>query len=83
MPKRADAGVKVANLCRELGASSLTFYKWRAKFGGMGVSMMSRMRALEEESRRLKRMYPVEKLKVEIVAEAFEKKWCGNLVDVK
>ena len=52
--KRADAGVKVPDLCRELGVSSATFYKWRAKFAGMDVSMMSRMKALEEENRRLK-----------------------------
>jgi len=53
--------------------SSATFYKWRAKFGGMNFSMMSRMRALEEGNRRLKRMYLKEKLKTEIVAEALEK----------
>jgi len=51
--KRADAGVKVPDLCRELGVSSATFYKWRAKFGGMDVSMMSRMKALEA----LEKMY--------------------------
>ena len=73
--KRADAGVKVPDLCRELGVSSATFYKWRAKFGGMDVSMMARMKALEEENRRLKKMYLEEKLKAEIVAEALQKKW--------
>jgi len=44
--KRADAGMKVPDLCRELSVSSATFYKWRAKFGGMDVSMMSRMKEL-------------------------------------
>jgi len=73
--KRADAGIKVPNLCRELGVSSATFYKWRAKCGGMGVSMMSRMKALEEENLSLKKMYLEEKLKAEIVAEALEEKW--------
>ena len=73
--KRADAGIKVPDLCRELGVSSAPFYKWRAKFGGMDVSMMARMKALEEENRRLKKMYLEEKLKAEIVAEALEKKW--------
>jgi len=71
--KRADAGVKVPDLCRELGVSSATFYKWRAKFGGMDISMIARMKALEEENRRLKKMYLEEKLKTEIVAEALEK----------
>ena len=53
----------------------ITFYKWRAKYGGMDVSMMSRMKELEEENRRLKKMYLEEKLKAEIVSEALEKKW--------
>jgi putative transposase len=73
--KRADAGVKVPDLCHELGVSSATFCKWRAKLGGMDVFMMARMKALEEENRRLKKMYLEEKLKAEIVAEALEKKW--------
>ena len=73
--KRADAGIKVPDLCRELGISSALFYRWRAKYGGMDVSMMSRMKELEEENRRLKKMYLEEKLKAEIVAEALEKKW--------
>lgn len=61
-------------LCRELGISSATVYKWRAKYGGMDVSMMARMKELEEENRRLKKMYVQEKLKAEIVAEALAKK---------
>jgi len=73
--KRAEAGVAVPDLCRELGISTATFYKWRSKFGGMDTSMMSRMKELEEENRRLRRMYVEEKLKAEIVAEALAKKW--------
>ena len=73
--KRAEAGVAVPDLCRELGISTATFYKWRSKFGGMDTSMMSRMKELEEENRRLRRMYVEEKLKAEIVAEALTKKW--------
>jgi len=73
--KRVEAGIGVADICRELGISTATFYKWRAKYGCMDVSMMSRMKELEEENRRLKKMYLEEKLKVEIVAEALEKKW--------
>ncbi len=63
------------NFCRELDTITATFYKWRAKHGGMDVSMMSRMKELEEENRRLKKMYLEEKLKAEIVSEALEKKW--------
>jgi putative transposase len=73
--KRVEAGIAVPDICRELGISTATFYKWRAKYGGMGVSMMSRMKELEDENRRLKKMYLEEKLKAEIVSEALEKKW--------
>ena len=73
--KRVDAGIGVPDVCRELGISTATFYKWRAKYGGMDVSMMSRLKELEEENRRLKKMYLEEKLKAEVVAEALEKKW--------
>ena len=73
--KRVDAGLGVPDVCRELGISTATFYKWRAKYGGMDVFMMSRRKELEEENRRLKKVYLEEKLKAEIVAEALEKKW--------
>ena len=62
-------------LCRGHGMSSATFYKWRAKFGGMDASMMARMKELEDENRRLKKMYAEERLKAEIVQEALAKKW--------
>jgi putative transposase len=55
--------------------SSATFYKWRAKFGGMDASMMARLKELEDENRRLKKMYAEERLKAEIVSEALAKKW--------
>ncbi|MBO9876089.1 transposase, partial [Xanthomonas sp. D-99] len=54
--KQAQAGAPVPELCREHGISSATFYKWRSKFGGMDVSMVARMKELEEENRRLKKM---------------------------
>jgi putative transposase len=62
-------------LCREHGMSSATFYKWRAKFGGMDTSMMARMKELEDENRRLKKMNAEERIKAEIVQEALAKKW--------
>lgn len=71
--KRVEAGLAVPELCRELGISSATFYKWRSKFGGMDVSMMSRMKELEAENTRLRKMYVEEKLKAELRAEALEK----------
>lgn len=73
--KEAEAGVPVAEVCRKHGMSDATFYNWRSKYGGMDASMMKRMKELEEENRRLKKMYAEEKLKAEIVQEALEKKW--------
>lgn len=73
--KQAEAGAPVPELCREHGMSSATFYKWRAKYGGMDASLMNRLKELEEENRRLKKMYAEERLKAEIVQEALQKKW--------
>ena len=73
--KEAESGVRVPELCRTHGMSDATFYKWRAKFGGMDASMMMRLKELEEENRRLKKMYAEERLKAEIATEALEKKW--------
>ena len=73
--KRVDAGLAVPEICRELGISTATFYKWRAKYGGMDTSMIARMQELEAENARLKKMYIEEKLKAEIVTEALAKKW--------
>ena len=73
--KQAEAGSPVPELCREHGMSSATFYKWRSKYGGMDASMMSRLKELEEENRRLKKMYAEERLKAEIIQEAMAKKW--------
>ena len=52
--KQAEAGVKTADICREHGISSVTFYKWKAKFSGMEVSDARKLRSLEDENRRLK-----------------------------
>ena len=73
--KRVDAGLAVPDVCRELGIRTATFYKWRAKYGGMDTSMMARMKELEAENARLKKMYIEEKLKAEILNEAITKKW--------
>lgn len=73
--KEAENGIPVTELCRKHGMSDASFYKWRAKYGGMDVSMMKRMKELEEENRRLKKMYAEERLKADIIQEALEKKW--------
>jgi len=56
--KQAESGTPVPALCREHGMSNASFYKWRSKFGGMDASLMKRMKELEDENRRLKKMYP-------------------------
>ena len=72
--KQNESGTPVTELCREHGMSDATFYKWRAKFGGMDASLMKRMKELEAENRRLKKMYAEERLKSEIRKEALEGK---------
>lgn len=73
--KQNESGATVPDLCREHGISSASFYKWRAKYGGMDASLIKRMKELEDENRRLKKMYAEEKLKAEIAKEIIEKKW--------
>lgn len=73
--KEAESGVPVPELCRKHGMSDASFYKWRTRYGGMDTSMMKRMKELEEENRRLKKMYAEERLKAEIVTEALAKKY--------
>lgn len=74
MLKQNESGVSVPDLCREHGMSSAQFYKWRAKFGGMDASMVKRLKELEDENRRLKKMYAEERLKAELRQEALEGK---------
>ena len=71
--KQAEAGKPVPELCREHGMSSATFYKWRSKFGGMDASMVARLKELEAENAKLKKMYAEERLKAEVVSEALQK----------
>ena len=73
--KEAESGAPVTELCREHGMSSATFYKWRAKYGGMDASLMKRLKELEEENRRLKKMYAEERIKADIARDALQKKW--------
>jgi putative transposase len=72
---QANSGIPVSELCREHGMSSATFYKWRAKYGGMDTSMITRLKELEAENSRLKKMYADERLKAMIVQEALTKKF--------
>ena len=74
MIKQNEAGVSVPDLCREHGMSSAQFYKWRAKFGGMDASMIKRLKELEDENKRLKKMYAEELIKADIRQEIIEGK---------
>ncbi len=73
--KQADNGVPIPELCREHGMSNSSFYQWCTKQGGMDASLMTRMKELEDENRRLKKRYAEERLKAEVIQEAMEKKW--------
>jgi putative transposase len=71
--KQAESGVPVSELCREHGMSSASFYKWRAKYGGMDASMVSQMKAMEAENKRLKRMYAEMSMQNDLLKEALGK----------
>jgi putative transposase len=72
--RQAEGGVPVAELCREHGMSNASFYKWRAKYGGMDASMISQMKAVEDENRRLKKMFAELSMQNELLKEALGKK---------
>ncbi len=72
--RQAENGVAVPELCREHGISTASFYKWRGKYGGMDASMMRQMKALEDENRRLKRMFADLSMQADLLKEALEKK---------
>jgi putative transposase len=73
--KQAETGSPVPSLCREHGISSATFYKWRSKYGGMDASLMGRMKELETENAKLKKMYAEAQLAAEVLKDALSKKW--------
>ena len=72
--RQAEGGMPVAELCRAHGISSATFYKWRVKYGGMDASLISQMKAMEEENRRLQRMYADLSMQADLLKEALGKK---------
>jgi len=73
--KQAEAGVKVADLCRKLGVSEATFHRWRAKYGGLDVSDAKRLRQLESENSRLKRLVAELTLDIQMLKDVLGKKW--------
>ncbi|ANC52583.1 transposase [Brevundimonas sp. GW460-12-10-14-LB2] len=73
--REQEAGVTTAEVCRRHGVSSATFYKWKAKFGGLDVSEARRLKALEDENARLKRMLADAMLDNVALKELLGKKW--------
>ena len=73
--REQEAGVPVADLCRKHGLSSPTLYKWKAKYGGMDVSEARRLKALEEENAKLKRMLADSMLDNVALKDLLGKKW--------
>jgi putative transposase len=71
--KEAEGGISVIDICRQHGIGNATFYKWRAKYGGMDASMMKRLKELEEENQRLKHMYANAAMDNEILKETLKK----------
>jgi putative transposase len=72
--RQAEGGVPVAELCREHGMSSALFYRWRSKYGGMDASMIAQMKGIEDENRRLKKMFAELSMQNELLKEALGKK---------
>jgi putative transposase len=72
--KQSQDGTPVPALCREHNISSATFYKWRTKYGGMDANLMGRLKELEAENRRLKKMYADTQLDMDILKEVLAKK---------
>lgn len=73
--KEADAGMAVKDLCRRHGFSEASYYLWRSKFGGMEVADAKRLKALEVENARLKKLLAESMLEVEVTREVLRKKW--------
>jgi len=73
--KQAEGGMKTAEVCRQHGVSPATYYKWKAKYGGLEVSEARRLRQLEEENRRLKQMVAEQALDIQALKAVVSKKF--------
>lgn len=73
--KQAETGTRVEEVCRKMGISEATFYNWKKKFGGMGVTELRRLRQLEEKNQSLKRLVADLSLDKEMLQEVIKKKF--------
>lgn len=73
--KEADAGAKVADLCRQHGISDVTFYRWKSKYAGLELNELRRLKALEDENRKLKHLVAEKELDIQALKAVVAKKW--------
>ena len=73
--REAESGTPVKDLCRRVGVSTVTFYKWKSKFAGMEISEVRRMRLLEDENARLKKIVAQQALDIDALKVVLSKKW--------
>jgi putative transposase len=73
--KSQEEGKKVSDICREFGISEQTFYNWKSKYGGMTLSELQRVKELESENSRLKRIVAEQQLAIDVLKEVNSKKW--------
>ncbi len=75
LQSQQESGKKVAEICREYGISEPTFYNWKSKYGGMSLSELQRVKELEAENARLKRIVADQQISIDILKEIGSKKW--------
>ena len=73
--KQAETGTRVAEVCRKIGISELTFYNWKKKYGGLGISELRRLKQLEEENRQLKKLVADLSLDKQMLQDVLTKKF--------
>ena len=73
--QEAESGLSIADICRKYNCSEQSFYRWKSKYGGMDASLMKRMKELETENARLKKMYAESKMDAEILKDALSGKY--------
>ena len=73
--KEADAGAKIGELCRRVGIAQTTFYRWRKRYGGLEVDQAKKLKAVEEENRRLKRLVADQALNIQVLKDVLGKEW--------
>ena len=77
--KEGESGLAVAELCRKHGISAATYYNWKSKYAGVSVNDLTRLRELEAENARLKRMYAEQALEMAAMKDVLSRKWCRRL----